>query len=169
MKLEKGSVESTHKVPTSDMKLEKGSVESTHKVPTSHYHTNMKLAKRSAQNDTRAASSARTASATYRPLPPTKHCHAQHSSRAARCGLTHRRELQGSGPPTPSDAPSPPTPSAAVRRRRHARGSFPGGLPSLAGWVTASVSISVDAAPDLERSHATILRPLLLGSSLNAA
>ena len=43
---EKGSVESTHKVPTSHYRtkhchsfIEKGSVESTHKVPTSHYHT----------------------------------------------------------------------------------------------------------------------------------
>ena len=34
----KGSVESTHKVPTSHTIVEKGSVESTHKVPTSHYH-----------------------------------------------------------------------------------------------------------------------------------
>ena len=34
--IEKGSVESTHKVPTSHAK---GSVESTHEVPTSHYHT----------------------------------------------------------------------------------------------------------------------------------
>ena len=34
--IEKGSVESTDKVPTSHAK---GSVESTHEVPTSHYHT----------------------------------------------------------------------------------------------------------------------------------
>ena len=44
--MEKGSVESTHKVPTSHYRtkhchsfIEKGSVESTHKVPTSHYRT----------------------------------------------------------------------------------------------------------------------------------
>ena len=58
---EKGSVESTHKVPTSHsffekrsaqnvLLFEKGSVESTHKVPTSHYHS---FEKRSTQNDRR--------------------------------------------------------------------------------------------------------------------
>ena len=58
-KFEKGSIESTHKVPTSNyhtkhchaaVKFAKGSVESTHKVPTSHYHTkHTQIAKGSAQ------------------------------------------------------------------------------------------------------------------------
>ena len=48
------------------------------------------------------------------------------------------------------------------------RGFFPG-RSSRTPAETVSISIGVGAAPDLERSHATILRPLLLGSSLNAA
>jgi len=40
-------------MPRVAVEFAKGSVESTHKVPTSHYHAKHRLAKRSALNDTR--------------------------------------------------------------------------------------------------------------------
>ena len=61
----------------------------------------------------------------------------------------------------------PPYATNSAAPAASARGFFPGG--SLTPAETVSISIGVGAPPDLERSHATILRPLLLGSSLNAA
>ena len=75
-------------------------------------------------------------------------------------------DFQGSSP-HPHLPVGPPYATDSAAPAASACGFFPGG--SLTPAETVSISIGVGAPPDLERSHATILRPLLLGSSLNAA